>query len=42
MPTHFERAVVVLAAGAETVFQRVLDAFFAGEKDPRTVALLDA
>ena len=32
----------VLAAGAETVFQRVLDAFFAGEKDPRTVDLLDA
>ena len=31
-----------LASGSETVFQRVLDAFFAGEKDPRTVALLDA
>ncbi|GAA1928680.1 DUF1810 domain-containing protein [Nocardioides marmoribigeumensis] len=28
-------------AGSEPVFQRVLDAFFDGEPDPRTVALLE-
>ena len=32
----------VLAAGPGSVFQRVLDAFFDGEMDPRTVDLLDA
>jgi uncharacterized protein (DUF1810 family) len=30
------------AAGSEPVFQQVLDAFFAGERDPRTVDLLNA
>jgi uncharacterized protein (DUF1810 family) len=30
-----------LAAGSEPVFQQVLDTFFAGERDSRTVALLD-
>ncbi|KQV71308.1 calpastatin [Nocardioides sp. Root122] len=30
------------AAGPDAPFQRVLDAFFAGEDDPRTVDLLDA
>jgi uncharacterized protein (DUF1810 family) len=30
------------AGGSEPVFQQVLDAFFAGERDPRTVELLDA
>jgi uncharacterized protein (DUF1810 family) len=30
------------AAGSEPVFQQVLDAFFAGERDPRTVESLDA
>lgn len=30
-----------LASDAEPVFQRVLDVFFDGEPDPRTVALLD-
>ncbi|WP_134739026.1 DUF1810 domain-containing protein [Nocardioides sp. 503] len=29
-----------LATGAEPVFQQVLDAFFAGERDPRTVEIL--
>jgi len=29
-----------LARGSEPVFQQVLDAFFAGERDPRTVDLL--
>ena len=29
-----------LAADSELVFQQVLDTFFAGERDPRTVALL--
>jgi uncharacterized protein (DUF1810 family) len=31
-----------LAAASEPVFQQVLDTFFAGERDPRTVELLDA
>jgi uncharacterized protein (DUF1810 family) len=31
-----------LAAGSEPVFQQVLDTFFAGERDPRTVDLLGA
>jgi uncharacterized protein (DUF1810 family) len=31
-----------LAADAEPVFQQVLDTFFAGERDPRTVQLLDS
>jgi uncharacterized protein (DUF1810 family) len=31
-----------LADGSEPVFQEVLDTFFAGERDPRTVDLLDA
>lgn len=31
-----------LAAGAESVFQEVLDVFFFGTHDPRTVDLLDA
>jgi len=31
-----------LATGSEPVFQQVLDTFFAGERDPRTVALLGA
>lgn len=31
----------VLVAGPESVFQRVLDAFFDGEMDPRTVDLLE-
>ncbi len=31
-----------LAAGSEPVFQQVLDTFFAGERDPRTVHILDA
>ena len=30
------------AAGPEPLFQRVLDTFFAGERDPRTIELLDA
>ena len=32
----------VLVAGPDSVFQRVLDAFFDGEVDTRTVDLLDA
>lgn len=31
-----------LAASSEPVFQQVLDTFFAGERDARTVDLLDA
>jgi len=31
-----------LAAGSEQVFQQVLDTFFAGERDPRTVDLMGA
>jgi uncharacterized protein (DUF1810 family) len=31
-----------LVAESEPVFQQVLDAFFAGERDPRTLDLLDA
>jgi uncharacterized protein (DUF1810 family) len=31
-----------LATASEPVFQQVLDTFFAGERDPRTVALLGA
>ena len=30
------------AAGTEPVFQQVLDTFFAGERDPRTVDFLDS
>jgi len=30
----------VLTAGSEPVFQQVLDTFYAGERDPRTVDLL--
>ena len=30
-----------LAGGSESVFQQVLDTFFGGERDPRTVNLLD-
>jgi uncharacterized protein (DUF1810 family) len=32
----------VLVAGPESVFQRVLDAFFDGETDQRTVDLVEA
>lgn len=32
----------VLAAGPEAPFQRVLDAFFAGEADARTIDVLDS
>jgi len=31
-----------VAAGSEPVFQQVLDTFFAGERDPRTVDFLDS
>lgn len=34
--------IFALATDSEPVFQQVLDTFFAGERDPRTVDLLEA